>query len=95
MFLYVVVFSAATLLFGTGEQAIHHLFSRNTHLELNYGPLFAVLVYYFIMACWASGTSISSGLVVPMLYANLLHLHVYGTIFVYIYIICTLYDELP
>ncbi|XP_028399217.1 chloride channel protein C-like [Dendronephthya gigantea] len=58
----------ATLLFASGEEAIHHLFSRDTHREFTYGPLLTVLVVYFILACWAAGTSISSGLVVPMLF---------------------------
>ena len=68
-YVYVVYFwfSVATLLFVTGEEAIKHLFSRNTQLELNFASLAVGLVYYFIMACWAAGTSISSGLVVPML----------------------------
>merc|ERR1719309_1143501 len=58
---------AATLFFGTGENAIQQLFSRNTHLEFSYGPLFTFLLIYFLLACWASGTNISCGLVVPML----------------------------
>ena len=32
-----------------------------------FSPLLTVLVVYFILACWAAGTAISSGLVVPML----------------------------
>jgi len=58
---------AATLFFGTGENAIQQLFSRNTHLEFSYGPLITFLLIYFLLACWASGTNISCGLVVPML----------------------------
>ncbi|XP_041457216.1 chloride channel protein C-like [Lytechinus variegatus] len=58
----------ATLLFVTGEEAIHHLFSRDTHWEFTYGALLTVLAFYFIMACWSCGPSISAGLVVPMLY---------------------------
>ncbi|KAG1682671.1 Chloride channel protein A [Nymphon striatum] len=57
----------ATLLFLTGESAIGHLFSRNTHYEMDLAPLAVVFVVYFILACWAAGSSISSGLVVPML----------------------------
>jgi hypothetical protein len=34
---------AATLFFVTGEKAIQHLFSRNTHLEFDYGPLILFL----------------------------------------------------
>lgn len=61
------MFAVATLLFVTGEEAIHHLFSRNTHLEFDYAALITVLVIYFIIACWAAGVSMSVGLVVPML----------------------------
>ena len=59
--------TVATLLFGTGESAIHHLFSRNTHLEFDYPALCTVLAIYFPLACWTAGVAISSGLVVPML----------------------------
>ncbi|KAM7450840.1 hypothetical protein ABFA07_001533 [Porites harrisoni] len=58
----------ATLLFATGEKAIHRLFSRNTPDKLGYASLFTVLVIYFLLACWSAGTAISSGLVVPMLF---------------------------
>ena len=58
---------AATLFFVTGEKAIKHLFSRNTHLEFGYGPLILFLIFYFLFSCWSSGTNISCGLVVPML----------------------------
>ncbi|XP_022809140.1 chloride channel protein A-like [Stylophora pistillata] len=58
----------ATLLFVTGEKAIHHLFSRDTAYELGYASLCSVLVIYFLLACWSAGTAISSGLVVPMLF---------------------------
>ncbi|XP_031558101.1 chloride channel protein D-like isoform X2 [Actinia tenebrosa] len=66
----------ATLLFVTGEQAIHHLFSRGTHFELGYASLFTVLVVYFLLACWSAGSAVSSGLVVPMLFIG----GVYGRI---------------
>jgi hypothetical protein len=36
-------FQAATLFFVTGEKAIQHLFSRNTHLEFDYVPLIVFL----------------------------------------------------
>ena len=58
---------AATLFFVTGEKAIQHLFSRNTHLEFGYSALIVFLIIYFFLACWASGTHISCGIVVPML----------------------------
>lgn len=62
IFLYSLV---ATLLFLTGEQAIHRLFSRQTHVEFNFASLLVVLPCYFILACWAAGSSISSGVVIP------------------------------
>lgn len=58
---------AASLLFLTGERAIRHLFSRNTHYEFGYASLSVVLIIYFFSACWAAGTAVSCGLVVPML----------------------------
>ncbi|XP_033125254.1 chloride channel protein B-like [Anneissia japonica] len=72
----------ATLLFVTGEEAIHHLFSRETHWEFTFGPLFTVLIFYFIMACWSCGPSISSGLVVPMLYIGALYGRIIGLVMV-------------
>jgi chloride channel 7 len=57
----------ATLLFGSGEEAIHQLFSRGTHLQFGYASMSVTLVIYLILACWAAGTSMSSGIVVPML----------------------------
>lgn len=72
----------ATLLFVTGENAIHHLFTRNTHNEFDAGPLTAVLVIYFLFACWTAGTSISSGLVVPMLLIGGLYGRIIGRLMV-------------
>jgi len=66
-FVYFLCFQAATLLFGTGESTIHRLFSRGTHLQFGYGALILTLACYFMLACWAAGSAISSGLVVPML----------------------------
>ncbi|XP_074627638.1 chloride channel protein C-like [Acropora palmata] len=72
----------ATLLFVTGEKAIHHLFSRDTPHELGYASLFTVLVVYFLLACWAAGTAISSGLVVPMLFIGGTYGRIIGRIMV-------------
>jgi chloride channel 7 len=58
---------SATLLFGTGEQAVYHLFSKHTHKQFSYSSMATMLLVYFVMACWAAGTSIASGVVVPML----------------------------
>eukprot|EP00052_Salpingoeca_macrocollata_P012564 m.97626 g.97626 ORF g.97626 m.97626 type:complete len:836 (-) comp18538_c0_seq4:53-2560(-) len=57
----------ASLLFVQGEEAIHQLFSRGTGYELGYGACATMLIIYFVGACWAAGTAVSSGLVVPML----------------------------
>ena len=73
---------AGTLFFATGEEAIHHLFSRNTHLQLDYAPLALMLVFYFAVACWAAGTHISSGLVVPMLLIGGLYGRMLGKVLV-------------
>ena len=57
---------AATLFFINGETTIQRLFSRDTHTEFGYRELFTYLAIYFVLACWASGTQVSCGLVVPM-----------------------------
>ncbi|XP_021349957.1 chloride channel protein C-like isoform X2 [Mizuhopecten yessoensis] len=57
----------ATLMFGTLENAVKHLFSRDTHLQFGFASLLSTLVIYFIMICWATGTSVSCGALVPML----------------------------
>jgi len=59
--------TVASLMFGTLESAVKHLFSRDTHLQFGYSSLFTALVFYFFMICWATGTSVSSGALVPML----------------------------
>jgi len=69
---------AATLLFVTGEQAIKHLFSNGTHGEFDIPSLITVLIIYYILACWAAGTAISSGLVVPMLFIGALYGRIVG-----------------
>ena len=57
----------ATLLHVSSDDAIRHLLTRGTHREFGYGPLFAFLVIYSIGACYIAGSSIASGLFVPML----------------------------
>ena len=64
---------AATLFFLTGEKAIQHLFSRDTHLEFGYSALVVVLGLYFLFSCWSAGTNISSGLMVPMILIGALY----------------------
>lgn len=59
--------SVATLMFGTLEETVEHLFSRDTHLEFGYTSLLVALPFYFVMICWATGTSVACGALVPML----------------------------
>ena len=73
---------SATLFFGTGEQAVYHLFSKHTHNQFSYSAMASMLVIYFFMACWSSGTYISSGLVVPMLLIGGLYGRMVGCLFV-------------
>jgi chloride channel 7 len=54
-------------MFGTLENAVKRLFSRDTHLQFGYGSLLTMLVIYFLLICWATGTSVASGALVPML----------------------------
>ena len=58
---------AATLIFTSGEKTIQRLFSRNMGVDFGYTELATYLTIYFLLACWASGSDISCGLVVPML----------------------------
>jgi len=57
----------ASLLFGTLENAVKLLFTRDTHFQFGLVPLTVALVYFFIMICWATGTAVASGALVPML----------------------------
>nr|XP_039274350.1 chloride transport protein 6-like [Styela clava] len=83
----------ATLLFVTGEQAIRHLFSRGTHHEFSIPSLITVLVFYYFLACWAAGTSMSSGLVVPMLLIGGLYGRIIGQAMVNWFGIKNPYDD--
>ena len=67
------------------DQAVYHLFSKNTHKEFSYGSMAAMLVIYFVMACWSAGTYISSGLVVPMLLIGALYGRMLGKFMVDIF----------
>lgn len=73
---------SATLFFGTGEQAVYHLFSKHTHNQFSYAAMSSMLVIYFVMACWSAGTHMSSGLVVPMLLIGGLYGRMVGCLFV-------------
>ncbi|XP_070575370.1 chloride channel protein C-like [Ptychodera flava] len=83
----------ATLMFVTGESAIGHLFSRDTHLEFGYASLCTMLVLYYPMACWTAGTAMSTGLVVPMLLIGGLYGRLVGLAMVSIFGVQT--DENP
>lgn len=64
-------FPVASLLNVPGQTALRVLFSRRTHLQFNYVSLLSILPIYFILACWASGSAVASGIVVPMLWVSL------------------------
>ncbi|ESO89755.1 hypothetical protein LOTGIDRAFT_124505, partial [Lottia gigantea] len=72
----------ASLLYGTTETAVRHLFSRETHLQFGYATLFTALPYFFCMVCWSSGTSVSSGILVPMLLIGSLYGRIIGLVMV-------------
>lgn len=72
----------ASLFFLSGEDAVKHLFSRDTHLQFGFGSLATVLVFYFLFVCWASGTSVSGGMLVPMLFIGALYGRFVGLILV-------------
>ena len=62
-----LLFPAASLLNVHGQRALRLLFSRHTHLQFSYNTVLAILPIYFVLACWASGSAVASGIVVPML----------------------------
>lgn len=62
-------------MFGTLENAVKRLFSRDTHLQFGFGSLLTMLVIYFLLICWATGTSVASGALVPMLWVNTVHVN--------------------
>jgi Voltage gated chloride channel len=49
------------------HDALRLLFSRRTHYQFGYASLLTVLPVYFIFTCWASGSAVASGIVVPMM----------------------------
>ncbi|XP_048253453.1 chloride channel protein C-like [Haliotis rufescens] len=72
----------ASLLFGTLETAVKHLFSRGTHVQFGYATLFTAFPYFFLAVCWSSGTSVSCGMLVPMLLIGSLYGRIVGMILV-------------
>ena len=57
----------AALIMLPGDEAIEHLFSRATPNEFHPGVLLVFLLIYFPLAAYTAGSSVSSGLVVPIL----------------------------
>ncbi|XP_045194209.1 H(+)/Cl(-) exchange transporter 6-like isoform X2 [Mercenaria mercenaria] len=72
----------ASLLFGTLEDAVTFLFSRDTHLEFNYPALFSVLPFYFIAVSWACSTAVACGALVPMLMVGAIYGRIVGRLMV-------------
>lgn len=72
----------ATLFFLTGEDAVKHLFSRGTHLQFDLVSLATVCILYFFFVCWATGTAVSGGMLVPMLFIGGLYGRFVGVILV-------------
>ena len=58
---------AATLFYGTGEQAVYHLYTKNTHKQFSYSAMIIMLIINFLLSCYTAGTFLSCGIVVPML----------------------------
>ena len=75
---------AASLMYVNGEECIKLLFTRKTHYQFTAGPLFALLIPYFILACMTMGSAISSGVVVPMLLIGGCYGRLCGLFIVYI-----------
>lgn len=57
----------ATLTIGSGKETIRHLFHRRSVDEFPAGDVLLFFLLYFGFACWASGTFVATGLVVPTL----------------------------
>ncbi|XP_041376140.1 chloride channel protein C-like [Gigantopelta aegis] len=72
----------ASLLFGTLETSVKHLFSRDTQFQFGFPTLFTALPYFFFAVCWSSGTSISCGMLVPMLLIGALYGRIIGLVMV-------------
>ena len=61
------VLTAATLLQIDTDTGVRLLFSRKTHFQFGYAILIPTLALYYILACWCSGTSLASGIVLTKL----------------------------
>ena len=64
---WLFILSVASLLNVPGQSALRALFSRHTHLQFSYLTLLCILPIFFFLACWAAGSAVASGIVVPML----------------------------
>ena len=73
---------AATLFYGTGEQAVYHLYSKNTHHQFSYTSMLVMLIINFLLSCYTAGTFLSCGIVVPMLLIGGLYGRIGGRLFV-------------
>ena len=73
---------AATLFYGTGEQAVYHLYSKNTHKQFSYTAMVIMLIINFLLSCYTAGTFLSCGIVVPMLLIGGLYGRISGRLFV-------------
>ena len=63
----VCVCTVASLLNLNVHFALRLLFSRRTQVQFNCDSLLAVLPIYFVLCCWAAGSAVASGIVIPML----------------------------
>ncbi|XP_013401689.1 chloride channel protein B [Lingula anatina] len=68
----------ASILFLGGEDAVRNLFSRRTYLMFSYVSLVTALVIYFLLSCWVLGSSVTAGLVIPMLFIGGLYGRIVG-----------------
>jgi len=77
----------ATLMYASGHHAVLLLFSRRSDTTgdgrtmFGAGSVLIFLAVYFIMACCAAGSAVSSGLVVPMLLIGACVGRIYGVVF--------------
>ncbi|KAI3382367.1 hypothetical protein SNEBB_006720 [Seison nebaliae] len=75
----------ATLVWSGGDDIITKLLSRGTSGMFPISALIPVLVVYFILSCFAAGSHIASGIVVPMLIIGSLYGRILGEIMVNIF----------
>ena len=76
----------ASLAFGTGEDTVRQLLSRNANQAFGYSSMLIFLAVYFVGAACANGMAISSGLFVPMLVIGSLLGRLTGILFLDLFI---------